>query len=570
MPLYYRGITLLSTVNKVYSAVVNTRNVSALESNDILVDEQNGFRRKRSCNDHLFKLTTIIRNRKRKKLATFLAFVDFEKAFDRVDRALLLHKLGKLGLGPKILSSISNIYSSCQSCVILNRHLTESFPSQVGVRQGDTLSPTLFNIYINDLAECLNNSRKGIKLNESLEVTSLFYADDLVIMAETNENLQSLLNILHKWCQQWRMSINIGKTKVIHFRNKTQVRSNFTFKVGNANIEMTDKYKYLGLILDEHLDFSNTASFIAGSAGRALGAVCTKFSQMKGMGYNTYTKLYETGVAPILDYGSDIWGFQKFSQISAIQNRAIRFFLGTHRFASNVAVNGDMGWTSCETRRHIAMLRFWNRVIGMEDDRLTKKIFMWDYQERRSVGSWNSDVFKIFDKIGKLDIYQNRCMINIQHAKTILKSLDKHVWSENVEQLPKLRFYRRFKFSNECDPYVYKVSNRAHRSIMAQLRSGVLPLRVETGRFTQIPLEFRLCIFCESNNIEDEVHFIFECSLYDNIRRRFFDKLQQFHPSWPNLNVDQKLLLLMSKEFVKDTAEFVHQCFVTRRKQIYQ
>ena len=478
--------------------------------------------------------------------------------------------MGKLGLGPKILSNVSNIYASCQACVILNRHLTESFPTKVGVRQGDTLSPTLFNIYINDLAICLNNSRKGIKLNENLEVTSLFYADDLVIMAETTDNLQSLLNILHQWCQQWRMSINIGKTKVMHIRNKTQARSNFSFNVGSSNIEMIDKYKYLGLVLDEHLDFNNTASFIASSAGRALGGICSKFSQMRGMGYNTYTKLFETGVAPILDYGSEIWGFQNFSQISAIQNRAIRFFLGTHRFASNVAVNGDMGWTSCETRRHIAMLRFWNRVINMDEDCLTKKIFMWDYLERRSIGSWNSDIFKIFDKIGKLDIYQNRCTVNIQDAKLILKRHDKQVWSENLEQLPKLRFYKRFKFTNECDPYVFRVSNRAHRSIMAQLRSGVLPLKVETGRFTQIPLEFRLCIFCNSNDIEDETHFIFKCSLYNDIRRRFFDKLEQFHPSWTDLNLDQKLLLLMSKEFVKDTAEFVYQCFMTRRKHLYQ
>ncbi len=74
--------------------------------------------------------------------------------------------------------------------------------------------PTHFGLYINDLSKALNASGKNIKLNEDLIIALLLYADDLVIMAESEEDLQTLLNILEQWCKQWRMRVNIKKTKI--------------------------------------------------------------------------------------------------------------------------------------------------------------------------------------------------------------------------------------------------------------------------------------------------------------------------------------------------------------------
>ncbi len=75
------------------------------------------------------------------------------------------------------------------------------------------------------LAKALNASGKGIKLNEDLIIALLLYADDIAIMAESEEDLQTLLNILEKWCKQWHMTVNIKKTKIVHFRTKTQPRT---------------------------------------------------------------------------------------------------------------------------------------------------------------------------------------------------------------------------------------------------------------------------------------------------------------------------------------------------------
>ena len=508
IPLEYRGISLLSTVYTLFTSVLNNRIVNVSETHGLYADEQNGFWKDRSCADHLFSLTSIIRNRKRDRLSTYVAFVDFEKAFDRVDRNLLFYKLNSMGLGGKMLNMLKNIYSNCESCVNLNGYLTNTFPSKYGVRQGDTLSPTLFGLFINDLADDLNASGKGIKLNEYLTIALFLYADDLAIMAESEEDLQVMLPILDRWCKKWRMRVNVSKTKIVHFRTTKQPRTTFQFNLNNETVECVDKYKYLGIILDEHLNFNVTASVLASSANRALGSIYTRFNKLKGLGLNTFTTLFNSGIAPILDYCAGIWGSQKHEQIDTVQNRAIRFFLGVHKFAPNLAINGDMGWVSSGNRRNIEMFRYSNRIIKMDPNRITKTVFTWDVVKRRSVGSWNSDILKLFSSLNMGNIYHNLMEVNLTLVKEKLLDTQMHQWETNIVQVPKLRTYCTFKRIFSVEPYVYKVVNRAHRSILAQFRNGILPLKIETGRYTQIPIE--LCILCNEDQIENECQFLFE------------------------------------------------------------
>ena len=99
IPLNYRGISLLSTVYKLYSSILNARLTEYLETEEYLVDEQNGFRRSRACIDHIHTILTIVRTRIAENKSTFVCFVDFQKAFDWVNRDLLALKLLKRRCG---------------------------------------------------------------------------------------------------------------------------------------------------------------------------------------------------------------------------------------------------------------------------------------------------------------------------------------------------------------------------------------------------------------------------------------------------------------------------------------
>ena len=144
IPLNYRGISLLSVVRKLYSAVLNNRLLGYLEDERLLTEEQNGFRRKRSCEDHVYSACTLIRNTLISKKETFGVFIDFQIAFDFVDRNVLLYKLLSNGMNGKFYNSIKSILSDTSACVKLNGILTDSFPVLSGVRQGDSSSPMTF------------------------------------------------------------------------------------------------------------------------------------------------------------------------------------------------------------------------------------------------------------------------------------------------------------------------------------------------------------------------------------------------------------------------------------------
>ena len=274
--------------------------------------------------------------------------------------------------------------------------MTDSFSRNAGVRQGDVLSTTLFNIYVNYLVNEIRNLNKGVSLGDDLCVSILIYADDIVLLAENKENLQCMLNYLDNWCTDWRMSLDCDKTKIVHFRNKRQCRTLFIFMYGETNLDIVSQYKYLGLVLNKFLDLGITANILSDSAGRALGAIIAKTKNLKDLGFKTYQKLFNTGVLPVLNYGAEIWGFQDFACRTGIQNRAARYYLGVHKFTPILALRGELGWHSVYIDRWVSVCRYWNRLVGMDTDRLTYQVFLWDLDRSNTDKNWCSDIRDIF------------------------------------------------------------------------------------------------------------------------------------------------------------------------------
>ena len=202
---------MLSTVSKVYSSILNSRLSEYLETCGVLCEEQNGFRKGRSCEDHAFVLTNLIQDRIDQRKSTYVSFIDFEKAFDWINRDLLLYKLIMNGIDGKFYFAIKSLYCQTSSCVKLNNILSSSFNTISGVRQGDNLSPTLFNIFINDLSNELKTLNVGVHIGPDIILSHLLYADDLALIAESEADLQELLNCVSSWCQKWHIRINAGK-----------------------------------------------------------------------------------------------------------------------------------------------------------------------------------------------------------------------------------------------------------------------------------------------------------------------------------------------------------------------
>ena len=464
-PLSCRPITIISITCKIYANILNKRLLQWLENNGLLVDEQNGFRKDRSCQDHVYSLYSLIHNRKMHKKDTYTCFVDCRKAFDTVNRDCLWFKLMSLGIHGKILQSIQSLYINVSCSVRINEYLTDFFPVSQGLKQGCGLSPTLFAIYINDLATEINALNCGIKYEDN-EISLLMYADDIVLISGSAEDLQNMLNTMNIWCNKWRLAVNESKTKIVHFRNKNQMQSDYSFKCGEKDLAYESEYKYLGFWFNEHLDMEKSVSAVTKAASRALGAVYMKYLYAGGMSYDVYTKIIESVDEPVLFYCSGIWGTRKFPKVQIVLNKACRYFLGVSKNAPNTATRGDMGWVSAEVKQKLECTRLWCRLKNMPENRTARKIHQWSLSERRS---WENTMLKYIEQLGIED-----CMLSPQPSKAAcmkivkekLSQIDIHNWENEIASNGrdenngnKLRTYRTYK-NTFCTEYYVKLNMR--------------------------------------------------------------------------------------------------------------
>ena len=260
-------------------------------------------------------------------------FIDFQKAFDRVNHEFMLYKLREAGITGNIYKAVKAMYSGPSSCVNLNGNLTDWFPVSSGVQQGDTLSPTLFSIFIDDLATQIKDAIVGIQVNPELSLSILLYADDIVVLSKSRDDYQKQLDIITSWCRRWGMAVNTEKSQVMHVRNHQRPRCDRDLYLDHRELQYVSSYKYLGCWIHEFLSNDRTVEALTAAAGRSFGRIVNIFKYMGDMGYETYCTLYHSYILLVANYGAAVWGFKDCLAPQVLQNRIMRFFLGVHHFA---------------------------------------------------------------------------------------------------------------------------------------------------------------------------------------------------------------------------------------------
>ncbi|XP_071960018.1 uncharacterized protein [Antedon mediterranea] len=246
----YRGITLNSCIAKIYSRIISRRISEFLEEYDLLTEAQGGFRKDRQCEDHIFTLKSLIATRQAEGKKSFLAFLDFRKAFDTVWREGLIKALRRIGIKSNLINIVQNLYENVKCKVQFANLETELFDIDEGVKQGCSLSPTLFSIYINELRIMLNNSDLGVNIFNT-KINCLLWADDVVLIGENEKELKMLLQTTTEFAKEWKMSFNYDKSNVLITRQRTNLYRKW--RLGNNSITETDKYKYLGVYISRTL-----------------------------------------------------------------------------------------------------------------------------------------------------------------------------------------------------------------------------------------------------------------------------------------------------------------------------
>ena len=214
-PTHYRPISLQVTLAKIFAAVLERRLADFLETVNGICPSQFGFIRGRQGADAVFILSTLIEKAKADRKDLYVAFIDFSKAYDSVDRTSMQAKLLLEGVRGRVYTVLQSMYEHMRSVVSQGGSISRSFEHSIGLRQGCVLSPLLFALFIADLPVFLaRNGCEGIKLQDA-NLNSLWYADDGALLATSAPSLQQTLDSLAQYCDRWRLRINTAKTKVM-------------------------------------------------------------------------------------------------------------------------------------------------------------------------------------------------------------------------------------------------------------------------------------------------------------------------------------------------------------------
>ena len=306
IPSNYLGITLNSSLEKLFYQILNNRVVEYLEDNDLLSKEQSGFTKGFRTTDHIFVLRKIIDKYINNRNARIYAcYVDFQKAFDNAWHDALLLNLHNTGIQGKCFQTIRDMYRNSSGCVKTTDGYSRKIPVLKGVHQGNLLSPKLINIFINDTTTAMTGNHSPSINTNTVQIPCLLYADDIVILPQTKTGLQNKLDRLYDYCSTWGLQINRDKAKVIIF-SRTDPKLKLFSKFRDDIIETTDSYKYLGIIFHKRGSFTNAQDHLTKQANRTA-QVLRRTYRNENIRVDAITQQLDSLLLPILTYGSEVW-----------------------------------------------------------------------------------------------------------------------------------------------------------------------------------------------------------------------------------------------------------------------
>lgn len=594
-PENYRGIAISSNIGKLFNIVLNARLDKHLEENKIIDETQIGFTKFSRTSDHMFVLKSLID----KYISTpggrlYTCFVDFRKAFDTVIHPGIKFKLQQLQINGKFYDIINSLYSKGQLCVRLGESHTNFFSSEIGVHQGDVLSPNLFKIFINDFPEYLKSCNSQVTIKEH-NIDCLMYADDIVLLSDSPDGLQLKLDALKRYCNTWCLEVNISKTKVLVFNKAGKILKD-KFYFSEELLESVQHYRYLGIYFSASGVFNYGQKDIFNKSLKASFKL-TKLITSAEPSIKTSIHLYDHLIKPVALYGSEIWGAFKTNSSACKNNgsfpfpsiynnniadksqfKYLRYILGVNKYSSNIAVLSETGRFPMYFSIIISIVKYLHRLENSSAGLLKDSYELAKGLHIRGIHTWFTSAvyilshFNLDEKQCK-NLSENHLKLFIQ--RKLIKDYKSFWEKERVDRMQegKLDTYFSIKRNFGMEKYLI-LDTFSHRKALCQLRISAHNLSIESGRYTKnksIPRDQRICKYCKSNSVESEFHFLTACTLYEEERVVLYKKIYNVNPNFISLDDNEKahwLLIQENLEIISSLAFYVNACFKKRNNVV--
>ena len=539
-PENYRPITLLSCLGKLFTAVLNERLNVFLADNNILLENQAGFRKHYSTTDHIFVLQSLFELLKLQKKKLYCAFIDFSKAFDSVWRIGLWQKLLHNEINGKFFRVIYNLYQNIKSCISLKESNSSFFESCIGLRQGENLSPVLFSIFLNDLENYLqSNNTAGVEfefLNEDIyfyiKFVVLLYADDTVLLCDSPDDLQKCLNDFIAYCRIWKLNINYDKTKIVIFGSRKIDKH--VFKMDNNIIEIVKSYKYLGVIMTSNGSFLNARKCIYEKASKAMHLLHKRIQNLN-LPLDLQLKLFDSTILPIITYGCEIWGYENLEMFERIHTKFLRSITKCRKSTPLYMLYGELGRYPLKITIKTRIIGFWTRIITGNQYKFVNLLYQKLYQIGVHQFKWLKNVQSILQEVGRNDLWikQNEVISkNTQYTvKQILMDQFVQKWRQSLTQSSKAINYSLLKDDFIFEQYLTILPKNKYIPLI-KYRTANHFLPVETLRWQAIDISDRKCTLCNKQDTADEFHFLFICEYFESHRKLY---IKPYYYKRPNI-----------------------------------
>ena len=304
----YRPVSLTSHLIKVFERVVRVKFVNFIEDNNIIAPEQYGFRTGRSCKSQLIYHFENLLNILEERCNVDALYLDFSKAFDKVDHLILLRKLKAIGITGKLHRWITSFLSDRVQYVLIDGKKSMEAKVLSGVPQGTVLGPILFLLYINDITEAIKHSYICIFADDSKMVKSIKSMRDRDLF---NEDIQAAT----EWAIKNKMQLNKLKYQLLQYGKNKDLK--IPYKIDEVEVEKSNSVKDLGVLMDEDMSFGEQITTIKNKAKKVAGWI---FRIVQTRRQDHIMLLYLTYVRPHLEYACSLWSPYKLCQIQAIES----------------------------------------------------------------------------------------------------------------------------------------------------------------------------------------------------------------------------------------------------------
>ncbi|BFY97740.1 hypothetical protein BsWGS_00780 [Bradybaena similaris] len=421
----WRGITLLSIPSKMFCSMLLERLKKSVD--EILREEQAGFRPHRSCTDQIFTLRTIIEESAELRSPLVINFIDFQKAFDSVHRPSLWKILEIYGFPAKYINIINAFYTDSACCVKTENGNSDWFPVNTGVKQGCVMSPMLFGIAIDwVMRKSTSEIQQGIKWigNEILE--DLDFADDVALLSKSHPDAQEKMNRLQHFSEQIGLQINTAKTKILNLTNTTGV-----IKINNNALEEVQNFTYLGSRMTQDGDTTReimTRIALASSAFNKL----TNIWRSKPISNQTKLRLFNSCIIPVLTYGCESWKSNKTleNKLNAFENKCLRRITNTswRDFKTNKTLREETKQELVSTFIRRRRWKYIGHILRMDNRRLPRQAFTWSPEGTRKRGRPRETL--------RRTITRESATINISNIQDLQElAIDRRRWRNMITAL---------------------------------------------------------------------------------------------------------------------------------------